>query len=878
MTGRTVENMTPELTPEVHKEQVNAYVAEEPHYKVYKEVLERVLQAACRASFPDAQIQARAKSISSFAEKVARRWDDKHTRPVEQFTDLCGARVIVQTTDQVKGVCEFITKNFEVCEADNKEVMLGTDRFGYRDMHYIVRLRPGRDLGIKPDERKEIGERKAEIQVRTWVQHAWADTLHDRMYKAKIKASPEMVRTGNLLAAIMEEGDRAFCRLANEIDGIIANYSAYATRDEVEQKIRIQRLILENEREVEKKPGQALVLAQLFAASGDHHAIVELLLPHQDAECPLRCELLLQLGMSLCVVHRGRPTDGEERRGDYDLGLRCLRQALAICQTKEVPFAPNLRTRHSLQARVLTGLAWALETSDPDSGEARELYRLAYEEEPENPYCLANMLDHELRFGGTKDLPCSMRPTLRAGIRTCLAHGARGIELPFSYFTAGHLLLLLGDQTSAVDSTPPVDAEANLPFDAREALACYARGIEYVLAGRNCVPTYAIEREIEKLKRLHPGSTKDNPVPERFRDAIDLLEVAEMANGRRKPVEAMTKIAAPVLIIAGGACSLNATTLAAAKPLVEGAIEDLFGTVIAGGTNQGIPGCVGDVAAAFREQGKMRSRLLGYRPENLPDDATYHPAYDETVRLGANFSALQLLQTWKDIIANGIRPQDVMVLGLGGGRLSALDYRFALALGARVGVVAGTGGQADEILANRHWMALANLLPLPSDPTTMRAFVMRPASGLGDVEEMAMEIHRRYVQENPGRLPANMQPWKKLDETYRVSNRQQALYAVKILEAEGFEIRTAKGEATILRDLQPDEVERMAKMEHGRWNVERLLDGWRLGPRDDENRRHPRLVSWLELPESIRDFDRKAVRAFPEVLAVQGLEVRRKGK
>ena len=56
--------------------------------------------------------------------------------PINQFTDLSGARVIVQTTDQVKGVCEFITQNFIICEADNKEILLGTDRFGYRDMHH----------------------------------------------------------------------------------------------------------------------------------------------------------------------------------------------------------------------------------------------------------------------------------------------------------------------------------------------------------------------------------------------------------------------------------------------------------------------------------------------------------------------------------------------------------------------------------------------------------------------------------------------------------------------------------------------------------------------------------------------------------------------
>ena len=81
----------------------------------------------------------------------------------------------------------------------------------------------------------------------TWVQHAWADTLHDRMYKNKLKISSDIVRTGALLAALMEEGDRTFNQMANELDGLIANYTAFASAEEVEKEIDIQKLILDNE-------------------------------------------------------------------------------------------------------------------------------------------------------------------------------------------------------------------------------------------------------------------------------------------------------------------------------------------------------------------------------------------------------------------------------------------------------------------------------------------------------------------------------------------------------------------------------------------------------------------------------------------------------
>ena len=75
-------------------------------------------------------------------------------------------------------------------------------------MHYIVQFRADKCgvLGITKEEFDQIGDAKAELQVRTWLQHAWADTLHDRVYKCPLKLPTEVKRSGNLLAALMEGG------------------------------------------------------------------------------------------------------------------------------------------------------------------------------------------------------------------------------------------------------------------------------------------------------------------------------------------------------------------------------------------------------------------------------------------------------------------------------------------------------------------------------------------------------------------------------------------------------------------------------------------------------------------------------------------------
>jgi hypothetical protein len=78
-------------------------------------------------------------------------------------------------------------------------------------------------------------------------------------------------------------------------------------------------------------------------------------------------------------------------------------------------------------------------------------------------------------------------------------------------------------------------------------------------------------------------------------------------------------------------------------------------------------------------------------------------------------------------------------------------------------------------------------------------------------------------------------------------------------------------------EFTKDEIEIMAEMEHGRWNVERLSDGWRWGEKKDVDKKiSPYLVGWDQLPENVKEWDREAVRAIPKLLESVGLEIRRR--
>jgi len=121
-----------------------------------------------------------------------------------------------------------------------------------------------------------------------------------------------------------------------------------------------------------------------------------------------------------------------------------------------------------------------------------------------------------------------------------------------------------------------------------------------------------------------------------------------------------------------------------------------------------------------------------------------------------------------------------------------------------------------------------------------------------------------------------MQPWEELAEDLRESNRQQTDDIAAKLRAIGCEPRAAAGPQPVAFVFTQAEVEKLTAMEHERWVAERRAAGWVAGPeRDTERKITPYLVPYAELPEEVKEWDRQAARAIPEVLAAAGFEAHR---
>jgi hypothetical protein len=231
--------------------------------------------------------------------------------------------------------------------------------------------------------------------------------------------------------------------------------------------------------------------------------------------------------------------------------------------------------------------------------------------------------------------------------------------------------------------------------------------------------------------------------------------------------------------------------------------------------------------------------------------------------------------SWAHILLADHRPADVRVVGINGGDISEFEYYLALALGARLALVEDSGRAVHRLAREVPWWEDWQLITIPNDAATLRAFlyVTDPESvDKKRYEPAAKALHDAYAAKNPA-----PNDWKSLRNDFKISNFHQALYAERILASAGFVVRSnGRGPVKHFPRFSPAELQRMAELEHGRYNVERLAQGWRYGPkRDNDKKLHPLITPWTALPESEKKKDRDAVLEFPTALAKIGLVVER---
>ena len=154
----------------------------------------------------------RGKGVASFAAKTSRTVGGRplYHDPLRDITDQIGTRIITYVTSDVAAVADVVRDQFSV--VDDKDLGQETaneGRFGYVSRHLQVALDPVW-LGDLPVDVVRVPS--AQIQIRTVLQHAWAEFEHDIRYKGTVPEAlaPDLNRRFTLAAGLLELADREF--------------------------------------------------------------------------------------------------------------------------------------------------------------------------------------------------------------------------------------------------------------------------------------------------------------------------------------------------------------------------------------------------------------------------------------------------------------------------------------------------------------------------------------------------------------------------------------------------------------------------------------------------------------------------------------------
>jgi ppGpp synthetase/RelA/SpoT-type nucleotidyltranferase len=154
-----------------------------------------------KAALPVQFVTWRLKSPVSLAHKLSR--PEKTYRHLWDVTDLVALRVATYFEDHLEQVSRLVEQHFRVDFTHSADK---TKPAGYRSIHYVCSL----EDGPHPDFRFEI-------QLRTALQHAWAEVEHDLGYKVD-DAVPEPIRRRfSRVAGLLEIADQEFVSIRRDL-------------------------------------------------------------------------------------------------------------------------------------------------------------------------------------------------------------------------------------------------------------------------------------------------------------------------------------------------------------------------------------------------------------------------------------------------------------------------------------------------------------------------------------------------------------------------------------------------------------------------------------------------------------------------------------
>ncbi|WP_139979584.1 DUF429 domain-containing protein [Nocardioides litoris] len=168
-------------------------------------------------------VTGRTKAVASFAEKATRPapgGGPLYPEPLTDITDQVGVRVVTYVSGDVAAVADVLGDHATVLDdRDLGRETASEGRFGYASRHLL--------LAVGPPVGTEAAPRVVQVQVRTVLQHAWAEFEHDIRYKGSVPEAHarEFDRRFTLAAGLLELADREFGQIRDRLRGAAAAVS-----------------------------------------------------------------------------------------------------------------------------------------------------------------------------------------------------------------------------------------------------------------------------------------------------------------------------------------------------------------------------------------------------------------------------------------------------------------------------------------------------------------------------------------------------------------------------------------------------------------------------------------------------------------------------
>lgn len=128
--------------------------------------------------------EPRLKEEDSIIEKAYYRGKN-YKDPYLEITDKIGVRFVVMIEDQIEEISNIIMENKEwdaIIDKDYRDIIeKNPEFFEYESKHFIIRNK----MSMKVNNKTINSNTPCEVQIRTLVQHAYAEISHDLVYKKK---------------------------------------------------------------------------------------------------------------------------------------------------------------------------------------------------------------------------------------------------------------------------------------------------------------------------------------------------------------------------------------------------------------------------------------------------------------------------------------------------------------------------------------------------------------------------------------------------------------------------------------------------------------------------------------------------------------------